>query len=757
MPVNDLLVFVTEIFFVLLGFITLVDYLRHRDTTRREIAITFSVLAIPFLSRLYENAVGQRFLWLDQISLIALLSQPYLSLRLANYYYRVPDLLMRIALLGMVTSWVLIIILARAAPPFTLIIFVALSIYFASVNAYATVTFVRVALTTSGVVRQRLRFAAAGSGLLVLALLVLGTASLVPAIRIITPFAVMCCIISSLCYYLGFAPPRWLRRAWQYSELRSFLSQRSMMSSGERLNVTQALSELCSGTNQAVGGVASAVIQQNPDKSLWNFRYISDHPELLDQPCPAGEMISQAWESHRPLFSRLTEGTNENDRLLLEMFDATTVIIAPIATEHNHWGLLLVFPRHNPLFIQDDLAMIMILARQSAVFLENSTLVEALYSDSARLEKEVEESRISYKRIVETAQEGIWETDKDFNTVFVNTRMAEMLGYTVEEFLTSPATAFLDEETKYLVPALKERRRNGVREQFELPFRRKDGSRMIALVSSAPYMSENGAYNGSLAMCVDITERKLVEEQVQRLNTELEERVAARTAQLSAVNRELEAFSYSVSHDLRAPLRALDGFSQILLEDYGERMDDDGLKYLQRVRAASQRMGQLIDSLLLLSRLTRVEMQAARVDLSQLAHSIKADLEEHHPERRVNFNIEENLVANGDERLLRAALTNLLDNAWKFTGNQNNPCIEFGRIQEQEQSVYFVRDNGVGFDMTYSNKLFGAFQRLHGFDEFEGTGIGLATVERIIHRHRGKIWADAAVGRGATFYFTISV
>lgn len=757
MTANELLALVTELFFIALGLITVVDFLRHRDTTRRDIAVTFSVLALPFLARLYENSVGQRPVLLDQISLIALLSQPYLSLRLANYYYRVPAHLQRFALLGMFTAWVLIIILPAFMPPLSLVFFGLLALYFTSVNLYAMTTYVRGALSTSGVVRQRLRFAAAASGLLVLALLVLSTTSIVKAIAFITPFAVACGIVSALCFYLGFAPPRWLRRAWQYTELRSFLSQRSMMSTGQRLNVTQALNELCVGANQAVGGVVSAVIQRDETSKTWSFRFVSKNPELSNQPCPAGSMIDQAWASERPLAFRLTSGTDAQDRRLMELFEATTVIIAPIATDYNHWGLLLVFPRHNPLFIQDDLAMVILLARQSAVFLENGTLVEALYSDSARLEREIEESRIGYKRIVETAQEGIWETDKDFNTVFVNARMAEMLGYTVEEIMATPAKTFIAETSRQSVSELQQRRSRGVREQFELPFRRKDGSEIITLVSSAPYLDEHGEYQGALAMLADITERKHADEQVRRLNTELEERVAARTAQLTAVNRELEAFSYSVSHDLRAPLRALDGFSQILIEDYTDRLDEEGLKYLHRIRAGSQRMGQLIDSLLQLSRLTRMEMQHERINLSEIAKSIRTDLMEQHPERKVDFRIEDNLTVSGDERLLRAAVTNLLNNAWKFTGRRSNPCIEFGRTQQSGETVYFVRDNGVGFDMTYANKLFGAFQRLHGFDEFEGTGIGLATVERIIHRHRGRIWADAAVDQGATFYFTVPV
>jgi signal transduction histidine kinase len=244
-------------------------------------------------------------------------------------------------------------------------------------------------------------------------------------------------------------------------------------------------------------------------------------------------------------------------------------------------------------------------------------------------------------------------------------------------------------------------------------------------------------------------------EQVQRQAAELEERVAERTADLAAVNRELEAFAYSVSHDLRAPLRSVDGFSQALLEDYVEKLDPEGQDYLRRVRVASQRMGQLIDHLLMLSRLTRREMLLETIDLSTLVQEITAELQEAEPGRQVEFVIQEGVVATGDIHLLRIMLDNLLSNAWKFTSKQPQARIEFGQIQSENGTVYFVRDDGVGFDMAYADKLFGAFQRLHALHEFEGTGIGLATVQRVIHRHGGQAWAEGTVGEGATFYFTL--
>jgi signal transduction histidine kinase/ActR/RegA family two-component response regulator len=244
-------------------------------------------------------------------------------------------------------------------------------------------------------------------------------------------------------------------------------------------------------------------------------------------------------------------------------------------------------------------------------------------------------------------------------------------------------------------------------------------------------------------------------EQVRHHAAGLEERVAERTAELAAVNKELEAFAYSVSHDLRAPLRSIDGFSQVLLEEYDDGLDADGQNYLRRVRAASQRMGELIDDLLRLSRVTRAEMIREKVDLSALAQEVAAQLQETQPERQVEFVIAEGLVANGDARLLRVVLENLLGNAWKFTGKQTCARIEFSCTETDGKPAYFVRDSGAGFDMAYADKLFGAFQRLHSTAEFEGAGIGLATIQRIIHRHGGQVWAKGAVGQGATFYFTL--
>jgi PAS domain S-box-containing protein len=290
--------------------------------------------------------------------------------------------------------------------------------------------------------------------------------------------------------------------------------------------------------------------------------------------------------------------------------------------------------------------------------------------------------------------------------------------------------------------------------QFEESAESDEGMRWYLSVKF-PVLDTDGTAYAVCGISSDITDRKRAEEQIQQLNAGLETRVAERTAELEASTRELDAFAYSVSHDLRAPLRSLSGFSQAILDDYGHLLDDVGRSYLDRLQINVKRMGHMIDDLLNLSRATRADLERESVDLSGLAREIMADLAMAEPDRSVKAVIPDDLTAPGDRALLRMVLQNLLSNAWKFTGKRAVATIEVGRVERPGGPAYFVRDDGAGFDKKYADKLFVAFQRLHATADFEGNGIGLAIVQRIVRRHGGRVCAESDLGHGATFYFTL--
>ena len=373
-------------------------------------------------------------------------------------------------------------------------------------------------------------------------------------------------------------------------------------------------------------------------------------------------------------------------------------------------------------------------------------------------EESLNEEREFLRKVIDTAPGMIFLKDWDGRYVLANKALCDYYGTTLEGLIGKTDADFVKngEEAVRLLQDDREVMRTRHEKRIpEEPVTTLDGQTRWFTSIKVPLINDNGTCDRILGVAVDITERKEIREELFRLNAELEKRVAERTAQLEVINKELEAFSYSVSHDLRAPLRHVREFSKALQVDYGERLDAQGKDYLQRVVAASRRMERLIDDLLELSHLSRREIRKEGVDLSALAQSVAGDLAAKEPARRVEFVIAQGLSAKADPGLLRIVMENLMSNAWKFTRKHPAARIEVGVMRQGDQTVYFVRDDGAGFDMANAAQLFGAFQRLHAAEEFEGSGIGLATVARIINRHGGRIWAEGAVEKGATFYFTL--
>jgi len=374
-------------------------------------------------------------------------------------------------------------------------------------------------------------------------------------------------------------------------------------------------------------------------------------------------------------------------------------------------------------------------------------VVTAIIRDiSARkqAERQRHEAQVRYQDLINNLPVGVFRktTGPERRFLEVNPALVSMLeADSAEALLAHPVAIFQTASGQPLFSESARQPNTIVNEEIELHTLK--GRPFYGAITATLKREANGLayYDGIIE---DITQRK-----------EIERQLKSRSIELEAINQELEAFSYSVSHDLRAPLRAIDGFSHILLNDYADKLDETGRDRLGRVRRAAQRMGTLIDDLLKLSRVTRTELKREQVDLSVLANEIAADLCKQTPDRTVQFTIAPNLLAEGDKGLLRIVLDNLLGNAWKFTATRSETRIDMARADGPGSPTYVISDNGVGFDMTYANKLFGVFQRLHDASEFPGTGIGLATVQRIIHKHGGTIWAESTVGEGTRFYFTL--
>lgn len=378
-------------------------------------------------------------------------------------------------------------------------------------------------------------------------------------------------------------------------------------------------------------------------------------------------------------------------------------------------------------------------------------ITERKKAEEARLQAEKLRLELNLlERILDRVLAGYWDTDFSNHTNYWSPGLKRMFGYAEDELpddFSNWQKLLFAEDLPGVLECFEHHIQSRGQQPYynEVRYQHKDGSTVWVLCAGEVIEWDDQGQPLRMVGChVDIT--KLKQAEAQLLQT---------TAQLEVSNRELEAFAYSVSHDLRAPLRAIDGFSKALLEDYGDRVDAEGKDYFDRIRHNVQRMGLLIDDLLRLSRVSRCGMQQTTVNLSHLVQEQAAELQALDPDRQVEFVIAPDAIVTADPTLMRVVITNLLANAWKFTSQQDTARIEFGIIKENDSCIYFVHDDGAGFDMTYAAKLFGVFQRLHNTHEFPGTGIGLATVQRAVHRHGGQVWAKGVVGQGATIYFTV--
>ena len=410
-----------------------------------------------------------------------------------------------------------------------------------------------------------------------------------------------------------------------------------------------------------------------------------------------------------------------------------------------------MFPR-PPAKREAVIAILQLFAARAAAEIERRETESALRSSEAR-----------FRSLSESSPVGVYQFDAQGNCIYVNKRWCEITGISFKEALNKGWRERLPADERQRLTEAWQVFTAGTREfshklRFDHPA---GGSRWIQF-HARRLLAPGGDLAGYVGTIDDITAEMEAETEIRRLNASLEERVAERTAQLAAANAELEAFSYSVSHDLRSPLRAIHGFSRAIAEDYDASLDDTGRDYLRRIREASQRMAQLIDDLLRLSRATRTQMRIEPIDLVPVVQQVVADLRQADtPGREVAFHCPDTLPVKADRDLMRIVLDNLLGNAWKYTRRQAAPRVEISLLQtppdgvEAGGPVFVVSDNGAGFDMRYAGKLFAPFQRLHTRAEFEGTGIGLATVRRIITRHGGRVWAESTLGEGTRIYFTL--
>ncbi|HEY3782228.1 MAG TPA: PAS domain S-box protein [Fimbriimonadaceae bacterium] len=508
-----------------------------------------------------------------------------------------------------------------------------------------------------------------------------------------------------------------------------------------------------------------ALAHRDPEKIQWALEMEKKYPRVQEEDSAEARVIKEGkpFLMHDVPEELIEKAARDEEHLkLLKGAQIKSVMIVPIKAQSTVLGTISYISSEMGRYDEETLKIAEEMTSRASLAIENARL----YGEAKQEAEHRREATQRFRLIVASSLDAVISITEHGDILYWEGKAEKIFGWTFEEvvgkkvfdFIIPPENneAYKADFERYI----KAGKPSILNRTIEVGAVRKNGERFPAEVGISRVTSEGRVvFNAFLR---DITERKAAEQAIvesegkyQALAAELEERVLERTEQLEFANKELEAFSYSVSHDLRAPLRSISTFSQILLLEQMERLDEEGKDNLTRILDSSQRMSKLIDNLLQYARLARVELVFENLDLATLSQDIIANLRTREPNRNVDVQIPESLPIFGDRNLLYAALENLIENAWKFTGKVSDPCIEIGTGNENGENVYFVRDNGAGFDMKYASKLFRPFERLHGDSDYPGTGIGLVNVQRIVLRHGGRMWADAAPGKGATFFFTL--
>lgn len=524
------------------------------------------------------------------------------------------------------------------------------------------------------------------------------------------------------------------------------------------------MARFCAAARELVGAQASVIGLVDKTRGQVVYNYTSGSSldagsSLAPAPIPA-----EWWNGERRML-RLKDPQGVQRAGLPEGYPAaTSLVCAPIASPQRVYGWIYLSNKTGAEeFSREDEGLLQVLAEQVGRNFENSLLYGEVTRSLAKLEDEMAERQRAEQQMLlqaaalRTAANAIIITDRNGSVQYSNPAFTALTGYSREEVLgKNPRILKSGKQGREFYSAMWAAILNGQIWHGEFTNRRKDGTLYHDEHTIAPVRSEGGEITHFVAVMQDITGRKRAEEEIRNLNEQLERRVRERTSQLEAANRELEAFSYSVSHDLSAPLRHIAGFVRLLREDLGPSLAEDPLHCLKQIEDSARRMRQLIDDLLDFSRTARAEMRLSRVPVQTLVEEVRRDLQSEVGARHVVWKTQPLPEVNADPTLLRQVFVNLMSNAIKYTRPRDPAIIEIGAsVEKSGETVFYVRDNGVGFDMQYAGKLFGVFQRLHFAEDFEGTGIGLANVQRVINRHGGRAWAEGKVDGGATFYFSL--